>query len=176
MATLTVANPRHTGSTSRPSRLKGGNYLEAVDGYTEAASQTYAQGAPLFRDGSNGIKIATSSAGLVTSKVIGFATEAASGTTGEPVSVMKLQAGDRYLMNVKGADGTLVKPSDVQIGTPLPLDIQSGKLVLNPDDTLDTSKLYGIPRSVWVDETGHSELDDTYGRMVVEIPDQIAIQ
>lgn len=176
MATLTVTNPRYISSTDRPSRRMAGNNLESSDGYTEAATQTYAQGAPLYRDGSNGIKIATAAAGVVTSKVIGFATEAASGTTGEPVSVMKLQAGDRYLMNVKGADGTLVLPSDVAIGTPLPLDIQSGKLVLNPDDSLDTSKLYGIPRSVWVDETGHSELSDTYGRMVVEIPDQIAIQ
>jgi len=174
MATISIGHAIYLGNPDGQTLYEGG---AERTGIKETASQTYGQGAPLYKDSSGTIAIATASSNVV-ALCTGFAMEAASGTTGQSVYYRRLRPGDKYVVNVAGTSTTTTNAN--MVGDLTNFDISSGKLVANPDGTDDT-KLAAIIVALYVPTTfGYNEAadaaGDTNGRIVVQFIDNKAIQ
>ncbi len=168
MATITVGQARFLGNTrGLPRLLRGG--LEHPN-IKETASQTYAQGAPIYYDTNGTIAVATASSNIV-GLLAGFARTAASGTTGEPVTYAAVMPGDRYLMNIKGTSTTTTALG--LVGDKTMFDLDTGNLVVaNVDASFDDTKPWGRITDLYTIVGGFADGDvvgDTAGRLIVEM-------
>lgn len=173
MATITVRQARHWASRDSGFEYAGGP--EDPD-LKESASQSYAAGAPVYRDTNGTIAVCTATSNVI-AKIMGFAMTAATGTTGTSVRVKKIRGGDVLLCNLKGTSTTTTALN--QRGNTTHFDLSSGNMVANIDATWDTSKFYGWVRDLYTVAQGYGEGDavgDTNGRLLINIPDQPGLQ
>lgn len=174
MATITRVQARFLGNSSGKAAItKGGAEYPNIK---ETASQSYGAGAPVYYDSNGTIAVAVATSNTVR-LIAGFAPKAATGTTGEPVFYRPLKAGDLLVVNCMGTSTTVT--SLAQVGDVTNFDLHTGNLlVANPDSTTDTyllGKIVGLYTIVG----GYADGDvvgDTYGRLIVEIMDNIALQ
>ncbi len=168
MATITVAQARFLGNfTGRAITLEGGPERPNVK---ETASQTYAAGAPVYKDTNGTIAVATASSNIV-GLLCGFALGAATGTTGASVVYRPIKPGDRFVMNCVGTSTTVTNLN--QLGDKTMFDLYTGNLlVANVDAAFDDTKPWGRIIDLYTVVAGYYDGDvvgDTYGRLVVEI-------
>lgn len=168
MATITVAQARYLGNDrGLPRVTRGGPERPNIK---ETASQSYAQGAPVYYDSNGTIAVATASSNIV-NPMAGFALAAATGTTGTAVRYAALREGDLYLMNVVGTSTTVTSLG--QQGDKTMFDLYTGNLlVANVDASFDDTKPWGTIVALYTIVGGFADGDvvgDTYGRVVVRI-------
>lgn len=175
MATITIAQARYLGNERGLSPIQHGG-AERPD-IKETASQSYAAGAPIYKDSNGTIAVAVASSNIVT-ELAGFAYRAATGTTGAEVRYRAIRPGDRFLMNLKGTSTTVTALS--MVGNKYMLDLHTGNLVVvNSDASFDEDKPYVQVQELYTVANGYADGDavgDTYGRLVVIFPDQEGIQ
>lgn len=164
MATIAITQPRYLGNAFGHAAItKGGPEQPNLK---EAASQTFDAGAPLnFSSGL--LQIVADSADITT--LAGFALKDASGTTNEPVRYRPVRAGDRYVMNY------ISTTAQAHVGTIKTLDQVSGVLQVGDATTQDGTKVFVKIIDLYSVAAGYPDGDvvgDTYGRYVVEFPDQ----
>jgi hypothetical protein len=176
MATITIAQARYLNNVDgKATPLRGGRQFPNIK---ETASQTYAQGAPIYYDTNGTIAVAVAGSNKV-DKLAGFALEAASGTTGQPVRYRPLRVGDRLLMNLKGSSTTTTALT--LLDDLCNFDLHTGNLLCaNPDSaTTDGSKVLGKIVEIYTVAGGYQDGDaigDTYGRVIVQIMSCFTLQ
>lgn len=169
MATITTRMARYIGNIHGGPTCAGGAEQPQ---YKEAASQTYKKG-HLVMSSSGKIAAATTHASnqVAAAGGLGFALEAATGTTDTKAPIRKIKAGDVFACNMftsGAATATLITHLHTNVGFLYPA---VGQLVV--DDALtDTTKLYGHVIGFLNDDT----LGDTGGRVLVLVPDQVALR
>lgn len=168
MATITVAQARFLGNFSgRATTLEGGPERPNIK---ETAAQSYAIGAPVYKDSNGTIAVATASSNIV-GLLYGFAFSAATGVTGTSVQVRPVKVGDRFVMNLKGTSTTV--NALTQVGSKTMFDLATGNLlVANIDASFDDTKPWGRIVDLYTVVAGYGDGDvvgDTNGRVVVEI-------
>lgn len=168
MATITVAQARYMGNKrGLPRVLRGGPEHPNIK---ETASQTYAQGAPIYYDTNGTIAVATATSNIV-NPMAGFALAAASGVTGRQVRYAVLQEGDIYLMNLVGTSTTVTALGMKDNKTMF--DLYTGNLlVANIDASFDDAKPWGFVEDLYTVAGGYADGDvvgDTAGRLLVRI-------
>lgn len=175
MATITIAQALYIGNERGLSPLQHGG-PERPD-IKETASQTYVSGAPIYKDSNGTIAVAVASSNIIT-ELCGFAYRAATGTTGAEVRYRAIRPGDRFIMNLKGTSTTVTALS--MVGNKYMLDLHTGNLVVvNVDASFDEDKPYVVVEGLYTGTNYPGSADavgDTYGRLVVQFPDQEGIQ
>jgi hypothetical protein len=167
MATITVGQAQFLGNAhGNAPILRGGAEQPNIK---ETASQTYGQGAPVYKDSNGTIAVATAGSNLI-AQICGFAMKAASGVTGTAAPYRVLQDGDLILCNLKGTSTTTTAAT--LIGDLCNFDISSGNLVANPDSAVDTN-VAGTIVGIYTSDYGYNgtgeTIGDTNGRIIVQI-------
>ena len=167
MATISIAQARYLGNRNgHAAILEGGPERPNIK---ETASQTYAQGAPAYKDSNGTIAVAVASSNII-GELAGFAQTAATGTTGAEVTYRPVRQGDRYLMNINGTSTTTTALT--QQGNKYMLDLYTGNLVVvNPDASFDDTKPWVRVLDLYTVVGGFADGDvvgDTNGRVIVE--------
>jgi hypothetical protein len=168
MATITPTQAQFLGNVrGGPAILAGGSEHSQIK---ETASQTYAAGAPVYKDSNGTIAVATASSNIV-GLLYGFAMKAATGTTGASVVVRPVKPGDRYIMNCVGTSTVITALT--MLGDKTMFDLYTGNLlVANVDASFDDTKPWGRIVDLYAVTHGHADGDavgDTNGRLIVEI-------
>ena len=175
MATIAIGHAFYLGNQNGNGPICRGGPEEPD--IKETASQTYAVGAPLYKDSNGTIAISAASSNII-AELCGFALKAASGTTGGQTRYRAVIPGDTYVMSLQGTstDATAL----TQVGNKYMLDIDTARCGVNVDATFDAEKPHVQVLKMYTAANGYNgvvdAVGDTNGRVVVTFPDQSGIQ
>lgn len=176
MATHSLMQPRYVKSTHKVPRLTvGGPEHPEVK---ETASQSYKQGALVYKDSNGTIAICTDSSGVLNSPIGGQAINAATGTTGANVFFFAILPTDIYIMNVYHATAASAVTVLTQEGDVFGVIVANDKWHVDIENAVEGAadanarvRCVGFPRISPVDGSNNT-IGDIYGFMFVQFLDK----
>lgn len=180
MATISTQHAIYLGGRGQ----NGGMVLcggESDPDYKETASQTYEAGSPLCRDASNGTVAISSETTDQIDRLHSMAIKPATGTTGALAYGRKVLPGDKFACNFF-SNNSAAATALSRVGDIVGLRLSGSKMiadVLPTNGTPSQTELYGKIVGLYTKANGYpcdDVVGDTGGRVIVEIPDQPALQ